>query len=224
MGEANDAARQVRLVRGPAPAALTEALGVLRGGRTEADELPESALARLGFSKVWVDAVRHLATSAKWDMRVFLVPGGGRRRGPCARGPADAASTREPLVMLDVYQAGGPVGAKAYSVDQVLAGRLVSIIPPPLGDNELGYGLVPDGVSSVEVKAGVMPAKTAPVKDNFFEVEAPAPTSQGPANSVTSVTTTMTWYDASGNILKTVSRTERRTLLAFSAEVQIPEG
>jgi hypothetical protein len=224
MGEANGGARQVRLVRGPAPAALTEALGVLRGGRTEADELPESALGRLGFSQIWGDAVRHLATNAKWDMRVFLVAGlvGAEARAPEAA--QTRAGTSEPLVMLDVYQAGGRVGAKAYSVDQVLAGRLVSIFGPPLWDNELVYGLVPDGVSSVEVKAGDMPAKTEQVKGNFFEVEAPVPMSQGPANSVTSVTTTMTWYDSSGDILKTVSRTQRHTRLSFTAQVQIPEG
>jgi hypothetical protein len=34
----------------------------------------------------------------------------------------------------------------------------------------------------------------------------------------------MTWYDSSGDILKTVSRTQRHTRLSFTAQVQIPEG
>jgi hypothetical protein len=215
-------AQQVRLLRGPAPVVLTEVLGVLREAQTEVDELPESAFARLGFSEVWVNAVRHLATSAKWGMRAFLVPGVGRAETCAPERPQTRAGAGKPLVMLDVYQPGGRVGARAYSVEEVLAGRLVSIYPLPAGSRELVLGVVPDGVSTVEVKAGDMPAQAAQVTDNFFEVEAPVPMGKGPANAVSSVTTTMTWYDQSGKSLKTVSHTEQRMFL-LRAQADIPE-
>lgn len=217
-------ARQVRLLRGPAPVVLTETLGVLREPQTEVDELPGSALVRLGFSEVWIDAVRRVATSAKWGMRIFLIPG-VRGGGACSpEAPRVRASTGEPLVSLDIYDPTGRVGARAYSVDDVLAGRAVKIYPlPPAGDErgeqELVLGLVPDGVSSVEVKAGDMHAQIAQVKDNFFEVEAQVPMSRGPTSAVTSVTTAITWYDASGKSLKTVSRSERTFLLRANMDI-----
>jgi hypothetical protein len=213
-------------LRGPAPAVLTEALGVLREPQTEVDELPGSALARLGFSEVWIDAVQRVATSAKWGMRIFLIPGVGGGGACSPETPRARANTGEPLVSLDIYDPTGRVGARAYSVDDVLAGRVVKIYPllstgDERGEQELVLGLVPDGVSSVEVKADDMPAQIAQVKDNFFEVETQVPMSQGPTSAVTLVTTVITWYDASGKNLKTVSRSERRTFL-LRANVDIP--
>jgi hypothetical protein len=99
----------------------------------------------------------------------------------------------ESLVSLDIYESSGQVGASTYSVDDVVAGRAVLIFPLFAVDNhELVLGLVPNNVSRVEVKADDMPAQIAQVWDNFFEVEAQIPTSQGPRSAVASVTTTIT--------------------------------
>jgi hypothetical protein len=222
MGIETGDARQVRLLRGPAPAALTQTLGVLHHPQSGVEELPESAFTDLGFSEVWIDAVRRVAMSSARRMWVFLIPGISGD-GACSPGvPRRQANPGEPLVGMDIYNPGGQVGARAYSVDDVVAGRAVLIFPLfAARGHELVFGLVPDNVSRVEVKADDMPAQIAQVMDNFFEVEAQIPMNQGPRKTVTSVTTAITWYDASGKSLKTVSRNDRRAFL-LRAKVDLP--
>jgi hypothetical protein len=218
----NDAG-QVRFLRGPAPAALTDVVGVLREPRAEVVELPDSAVARLGFSEVWIDAVRRIPTSSAWGMRVFLIPGVSGD-AMCAHGsPQGRANAGEPLVSMDIYEPSGRVGPRAYSAGDVVAGRAIKIFPLNNVDErnteeELVLGLVPDNVSSVEVKVGDMPGQTVQVKDNFFEVQVPV--SQGASRTTASVTTAITWYDSSGRNLKTISRSEQRMWL--HGEVGIP--
>jgi hypothetical protein len=194
---------------------------VLREPQTEAVELPDSALARLGFSEVWIDAVRRIATSGPWGIRVFVIPGVSGDGGCSPGSPRARANPGEPLVSVDMYDPSGRMGARAYTVDDVVAGRAFRIYPlAAAGDqHELVLGLVPDGVSSVEVKANDMPGQIVQVTDNFFE--ASVPVSQGPTTAVISVTTAMTWYDASGKSLKTVSSSGRQAFL-LRASVDIP--
>ncbi len=221
MGRDTGDAQKVRLLRGPAPAALTETLGVLRGSPTEVVGLPDSAVARLGFREVWIDATRRI-TSGKLGWRVFLISGVSRDGACLPRTRRARMNPGEPLVSLDIYEPSGQVGARAYSVDDIVAGRAVLIFPLfAAEDHELVLGLVPDNVSSVEVKAGDMPAQIVQVRDNFFEVEAQVPTNQGPTKALISVTTAITWYDAFGKNLKTVSRSNRRVSL-LHAKVDIP--
>jgi hypothetical protein len=94
--------------------------------------------------------------------------------------------------------------------------------PLPAADDqqELILGLVPDNVSSVKVKAGNMPGRIVQVRDNFFEAQ--VPTSQGSTSAAISVTTTMTWYDASEKSLTTVSSSGRQAFL-LHVSVDIPE-
>jgi len=73
------------------------------------------------------------------------------------------------------------------------------------------YGVVPDGVSSVQVKAGDMPERTAKVKDNFFEAR--MFTGGVFSEKVSTVTTEIRWIDESGQTLKTITRTERWVML-----------
>jgi hypothetical protein len=221
MGGESDNVRQVRLLRGPPPAALSQILRVLREPEPEVAKLP-GPLARLGFNEVWIDAIRHIATSGGLGWRVFLVPGVSRDGACLPRARRARANPGEPLISLDIYEPSGQVGARAYSVDDVVAGRAVLVFPLFAARNhELVLGLVPDNVSRVEIKAGDMPAQMAQVKDNFFEVEARVPMRQGTSNAVTSVTTSITWYDASGKSLKTISRGDRR--VSLNATVEIPE-
>jgi hypothetical protein len=221
MGGESREAQPVRLLRGPAPAALTQVLGVLREPDAEVAKLP-GPLDRLGFNEVWVDAIRRLATSGRLDWRVFLIPGVCRDGTCLPRAGRARANPGEPLVRLDIYESGGEVGARAYSVDDVVTGQAVVIFPLFAAHNhELVLGLVPDDVSSVEVKADDMPAQIAKVRDNFFKVEAQVPTNPGPRDAVASVTTAITWYDASGKSLKTVSHSTRWAFL-LSATKEIP--
>ncbi len=221
MGEKTGDARHVRLLRGPAPAALTDTLGVLREPESEVEKLP-GPIARLGFSEIWIEAIRRIVTNGKLGWHVFLIPGLNRDGTCLPRTRRVRANTSEPLVRLDIYQPGGQVGARVYSVDDIVAGRAVLIFPLfAADDHELVLGLVPDSVSSVEIKADDMPAQIAGVRDNFFEIEAQIPTNQGTRNAVTSVTTVITWYGASGKSLKTVSHTNRGGLL-LRAKVEIP--
>jgi hypothetical protein len=194
----------------------------LRGA--EAVELP-GPLGRLGFTEVWVDAIRRVAAEGgRLDWQVFAVPGVREAeacRSSTGRMPAKAG---EPLVRLDIYEPAGEVGSRAYSAEDVRAGRAVMVFPLfATRGRELVLGLVPDGVASVEVKAGDMPPQVAKVQNNFFQVEAQVPTSHESRGVVSSVTTTLTWLDASGRSLETVSRSDKRTLL-LNATVEIPEG
>jgi hypothetical protein len=222
MGTESREGQPLRLLSGPAPVALTQILGVLREPGTEVAKLP-GPLGRLGFNEVWVDAIRRVATSGRLDWQVFLVPGvcGDWIYLPKTR--RARANRGEPLVRLDIYEPGGEVGARAYSVDDILGGRAVLVFPLFAAHNhELVLGLVPDDVSSVEVRASDMPAQIAKVRDNFFRVEPRVPTSSEPKKSVTSMTTTITWYDAAGKSLKTVLHSTRRALL-LSATKEISE-
>jgi hypothetical protein len=73
---------------------------------------------------------------------------------------------------------------------------------------ELVFGVVPDGVSSVEVKADEMPGRIIPVRDNFFEVQ--IPTGKELKETVTSITTSIIWYDTAGKRLKTITHTDQQ--------------
>jgi hypothetical protein len=148
-----------------------------------------------------------------------LIPG-VNGDGGCS-GVAPRANPAGPLVGVEMYNPSSRMGARAYTVDDVVAGRAFRIYPlPAAGDQqELVLGLVPDNVSSVEVKAGDQPAHIVQARHNFFEAQ--VPTSQGPMGAVTSVTTAITWYDTSGKSLKTVSRSSRQVRL-LHAKVEIP--
>jgi hypothetical protein len=212
---------QTRLLQGSPPAALTGTLGVLREPQPEAVELPDSTLARLGFSEVWIDAVRLITTGEPWSMRVYLIPGVSGD-GTCSSGSSKPRDNPgELLVSMDIYNPSGRMGATAYSAGQIGAGQALRTYPLPAAgeQQELVLGLVPDGVSSVEVKANDMPAQVVQVRDNFFQAQ--VLTSQGPAAGVTSVTTTLTWRDAAGRSLRTVSRGSRQATL-LRANVEIP--
>lgn len=223
MGAETGGEREVRFLSGPAPAALTEMLGVLREPQTEAVQLPDSAVARLGFSEVWIDAVRRITTSGPWGIRVFVIPGVSGH-GTCSPAtPRVRANSGEPLVSVDMYNPSGRMGARAYTMDDIVGGRAFRIYPlPAAGDQyQLVLGLVPDDVSSVEIKAGDMPGRIVPVRDNFFEAQ--VRTSQGPTSAAISVTTDITWYNSSGKSLKTVSSIGRQAFL-LRASVDIPGG
>jgi hypothetical protein len=125
---------------------------------------------------------------------------------------------------LDIYEPGGEVGSRAYSAEDIVAGRAVMVFPLfAAHGHELVLGLVPDGVASVEVKAGDKPPRIAKVQNNFFQVEAQVPSSRESRTAVSSVTTTLTWFDASGRNLETISRSDKRTPL-LNAKLEIPEG
>ena len=202
----------MRLLNGQAPSELTAILGVLGRPRTELDELPQSTFEPIGYSGVWIDSVRLIAVTGMHELRVFLIPGVMRdpRRAKASR---DARSRPGvPLVALDVYQSSGRVGPCAYTAGDLLAGRVVRAHPPAGTDEErLMYGVVPDGVSSVQVKAGDMPERTAKVKDNFFEAR--MFTGGVFSEKVSTVTTEIRWIDESGQTLKTITRTERWVML-----------
>jgi hypothetical protein len=219
VGPEIDETLPVRLLRGPAPALLANTPNVLREPQAAGEELPRSALARLGLDEVWVDAVRRITTNGPWDIRTYLIPGVSGH-GRCSPQPSRAPS-REPLVSMDMYNSSGRMGARAYSVDDIVAGRAFRIYPLPAtgAQQELVLGLVPDGVSSVEVKANDMPGQAVHVHDNYFE--ASIPVSEGNTSAVTSVTTAMTWYGAAGNSIKTISAGTRQAFL-LDASVDIP--
>ncbi len=129
MGGATGDAREVRLLRGLVPAVLTETLGVLGESQTEAVELPDQAVARLGFSEVWIDATRRIFTSSKLGWRVFLIPGVRGDVSCLPRAGRARVNPGEPLVGLDIYEHSDQVGARAYSVDDIVAGRAVLVFP-----------------------------------------------------------------------------------------------
>ena len=211
-------------MQGPAPAVLTQILGVLRGAETKAADLP-GPFGRLGFTEVWIDAIRLVAAErGRLSWQVFAVPG-VRGADLCQSGTRRVrAKSDEPLLRLDIYEPGGEVGSRAYSAEDIAAGRAVMVFPLfAAHGHELVLGLVPDGVASVEVKADDMPPQIAKVQNNFFQVEAQVPSSRQSRSAVSSVTTKLTWLDASGKSLETISRNDKRTLL-LNATVEISEG
>lgn len=231
MGGGTGDARQVELVTGPTPTALTETLAALRKRRTGEDGLPAARLQTLGFDKVWEEGVRLIGISAAWNMRFFLVPGAILNfEQVCSAASPDArANLGAPLISMDIYDTTGRrVGAVAYTVDDIREGRVVRIFPLPATDergdtHEIVFGVVPDGVSWVKVKAGDMPAQFAQVHDNFFEVEPVVATGVERRKTVTPVMTTITWYDESGQSVKTVSHGSRQMWL-LDAKVELPEA
>jgi hypothetical protein len=150
-------------------------------------------------------------------MRFYLVP--GVIESSCSPPlPAAGASTDAPVISLAIYDQGGRVGVTPYTTDEILEGRVVRIYPKPrIGggheEQELVFGVVPDGISSVEVKAGEMPGRVVSVRGNFFEAQ--VPTGNKIKKTVTSFITFITWYDTVGRRVKTITRTDRwMTLLS----------
>jgi len=158
--------------RRPVPRDQLAAFAILRRPATAADRSPavRALLDRLPASEVegvHLDAVRLLAK----DRLTLLVP---MERTPIPR-------MRDGLCVLTEFDDGSGMtcGTLAYLRAH---GRIGFTVPP--------LGLVPDGVASVRVRVRGGRSVTAPVRDNFYVLEAGEVPIQPPV-----------WLDVSGRVI-----------------------
>jgi hypothetical protein len=196
------------------PAALTSILGVLRRPATPVDKLPAEALAGIvpyAYSALWLGSVRLLDTVG--DKRYFLIPGvydpppfpevcvkleQPHVRHLLQKGPQ--IGPHGPVVTLEPYSSH-QTGGIPFTASEIQAGTANEPALGRSGSTTTFYGLVPDGVASVTVTAGGASPTTAPVANNFFLTQIPAPSAGKP------YTITQQWYAANGTLITTVSKT-----------------
>jgi hypothetical protein len=189
------------VVTSPVPAAVTDALGVLRRDPTAQDRSAEVEATLAGVS--FVDRVRP-------DSVRFLAPGD--------RGEATIVLSAEKSLDTEVSKAGeeaicvfrpGAVGYNhpshvlpaCFGLPALLAGRAYTDeVNNPLGSG-LALGLVPDGVASVTAEFANAPDVTVPVRDNYFEVPmSGAELGEGKGDFKGGVRR-IVWRDSDGNLV-----------------------
>jgi hypothetical protein len=164
------------VVTSPVPAAVTDALGVLRRDPTAQDRSAEveATLAGVSFvDRVRPDSVRFLAPGDRGEATIVL---SAERSLDTEASKSSLAFSKEeePICVFRPGAAGyghqSDVVPACFGLTQLLAGRAYTeeINSPP--GRGLAFGLVPDGVASVTAEFADAPEVTVPVSDNYFEV------------------------------------------------------
>jgi len=160
----------------PLPGELVARYGVLRRSReaSDGDASVLAALRTIGEQNhgVHVDAVRRLGTSPS-GAAVVLVP--TDRFSDDAAGPPDASVANALCVFYPLpSRAGRPEGADypCWTPEQLAAGRAVGRVAASPGAARL-FGLVPDGVTTVQIELDGGTEVDAVVRENFFDVAFP---------------------------------------------------
>lgn len=172
-------------IDGP-PADQRALLGILRRPQDDEDRGPavQAALRLVGpqVHGVRTDSIRFLAPGPD-GVAITLVP--VQRFGDDAAG----AHTDTPDALCVVYPLARRAGASfpCMSTRDIALGR-----PRPVGEGGHEFGLAPDGVARVVVHYTDGSAATAVVKDNFYELPAPAVTPGG---------STLEWQDNAGKTI-----------------------
>ncbi|HEU4977165.1 MAG TPA: hypothetical protein VFT50_18900 [Baekduia sp.] len=158
------AGRPVIAVGSP-PAAQLAILGVLRRPATAEDHGPQvrDALRYLG-------PMGDIGVRTDWIRRLDHSGGAAITLIPVERWRATTlkVSIRDALCVFAAEPNGDGGGKSCWSTRDVLDGHAVAGIGPRL------YGLVPDGVATVEVRLADGRVEPSTVTDNFFELERPA--------------------------------------------------
>jgi mono/diheme cytochrome c family protein len=217
---------RTRLLRTAPPVALTSILEVLRRPANRADRLASSEIVRAGYSVLWIDYVRLLATGPR-HTRYFVIPGIEDLRLPsvCVRtlSPrerrrygARVRARRAGTVTLEALGGGG-VDYNSYTARAVEAGKALLATTGPSSSTFVVSGLAPDGVASVTITTAKAEAEaaTAPVTSNFFFT-------QTPAGGLTPLT--IQWHAADGSLVKTI-HTEHLAVLRITGgptEIKTP--
>jgi hypothetical protein len=192
-----------RLLRTAPPVALTSILGVLRRPASSADRLPSGKILRAGYSVLWIDYVRFLATGPG-QVRYFLIPG-VRKPLPavCIRSLAPsqrrryevrARAFRSGSVMLEALASDG-LEAKSFTAHAIEAGKALLVTVGPSRLTRVVAGVVPDGVASVMITPANGKTAIVPVADNFLL----ARTLAGGLRSLM-----VQWYAADGSLIRTI--------------------
>ena len=194
--------RRPRLLSTAPPAALTSILEVLQRPRNSATELPPGGAPQLGYSVLWINYIRLLASGPD-GTRYFLIPGirDVQLSATCLH--SLSASERDEYeaqlhagsVTLDAVKGEEKAGAIPYTAQAIQAGRALLAIPGQSDSTAIVSDVVPDGVASVMITAANGATATAPVTNNLLLAELPA-------NELKSAT--VKWYSADGSLTKTV--------------------
>lgn len=148
--------RAPREVNDAPPRALLELMAVLRRPQTEADRR-FSLRTLLGFETVAVDYVRYLGRGPR-GRRFYLVPGTVRRQGQGE--PAQE-------LRLSVFNARGGGGGRA-DAEALLNNKTTGTSQDRSDDVSVLHGLVPDGVTRVDLRFRREVRKTVRVRNNFW--------------------------------------------------------
>lgn len=143
----------------PIPEDQLTALGVLRRPQTDRDrsETVRTTLRRLPALEdvgVRTDGVRLLREDSTGSAVLVLL----ERSGTADADPGHETPTVPDAICIERTLASGGGGEKCGTVDDLYRGRLRTV----------GYGLVPDGVSTVQVTLKDGTVLDAPVADNYY--------------------------------------------------------
>jgi hypothetical protein len=186
----------------PVPAAVTEALGVLRRDPTAQDHGAEveATLAGVAFvDRVRPESVRFLAAGERGEATIVLTA------EKSVETQFSKESSSEAICVFRPGAAGyghvSDVVPGCFSLSELLAGRAYADeVNNPLGQG-LAFGLVPDGVASVTAEFAEAPDVTVPVKDNYFEIPlSGAEVGEGSGDMEGGVRRVL-WHDASGALV-----------------------
>jgi mono/diheme cytochrome c family protein len=216
-----------RLLHTAPPAVLTSVLEVLRRPAGGEDRLPAGGSLGAGYSTVWTDYVRFVAT-VPGQTRFFLIPGVFDLRLPavCVRSltlsarrryETEAREQRAGSVTIEAFGSEGRLGAIPYPAQAIEAGRALLAMPGSSDATLLVSGVVPDGVASVTLTPANGKTATVPAASNFFVTQAEA------SNQRSLV---IRWHAADGSLIKTI-RIERVPVSTLPAtggptEITIP--
>jgi Cytochrome C oxidase, cbb3-type, subunit III len=193
--------RRPRLLSTAPPAALTSILEVLRRPRNSAAELPPGGAPQIGYSVLWVNYIRLLASGPD-GTRYFLIPGIRDVQVSTACVHSLSASEHDEYetqlhmgsVTLDAVKDEEKAGAIPYTTQAIQDGRALLAIPGQSDSTAIVSDVVPDGVASVTITAANGATATAPVTNNLFLAELPASELKA---------LTVNWYAADGSLTKT---------------------
>jgi hypothetical protein len=181
------------------PASLTSRYSLLREPQRAADRLSARQVASLGASGLIMSGTRFLGDAANGG-RIYLIPAEHLLSSSLAPTRCLTSLQRTikqeslPLLQSEYRQA-------ALCIVVLWATTRTQDCTPDTGNPYVlmsasgtpGFGLVPDGVSTVTVTYQISPPRTLPVHDNFFVIVAP---------SVSAPPCGVQWLDPTGNVKK----------------------
>jgi hypothetical protein len=176
----------------PVPAALTEALGVLRRPATAQDrsaEVEATLRGAVGADGVRPDSARYLAAGVPGEATVLL----------SSESVNPVFTDGQPLCVFRPHEVGGQIPAGCFGADQLLSGEATATLIDERTGAAIAYGMGPDGVATVTAKFGSAPDRTIPVANNYWEMDLSGAELSN-ANGESSVQGTV-WRDANGAVV-----------------------